>query len=282
MKPFSDEKFVYFPVKDNAKDVMEGDFVWESFQPIKKRKTHLDIIGRISFDIVGDIALVDLKAISGLDRKEVAETLLSTLPIRSVFGVGGVSGEFRVAQLVHLGGSRNTLTLHKENKCVFELDVARVYFNPRLATERARVERRISQERAKVILDMFAGAGPFSILIAKMDKTRVVHAVEKNPVACHFLRRNVELNKVSNVIVHEGDVRDILATQKIDADAIIMNLPHTAINFLPLALECSHPGTLIFLYTISADEPDIPGMEKARKVKSYAPNVSIWCVEVRA
>ncbi|MHC1625481.1 MAG: class I SAM-dependent methyltransferase, partial [Methermicoccaceae archaeon] len=92
-------------------------------------------MGRLSFDVVGKIALVDEKAmeVHSLRQEDVASALLSTLPIKSVYMVGKVTGEFRTPHLTWLGGERITRTVHKESGCTFVVDVKDAYFNPRLS-----------------------------------------------------------------------------------------------------------------------------------------------------
>jgi tRNA (guanine37-N1)-methyltransferase len=83
---------------------------------------------------------------------------------------------------------------------------------------------------------MFAGAGPFAITIAKRKKTARIYAIDLNPTAIQYLKKNLKLNNVSNVIPIQGDARLVIADKKIKADRIIMNLPHEAFAFFPDAL----------------------------------------------
>ncbi|TLX92803.1 MAG: hypothetical protein E6K96_10080 [Thaumarchaeota archaeon] len=63
--------------------------------------------------------------------------------MRNVKGVfeqeGGIQGEYRLRKLRHLAGETRTMTLHRENGCKFWVDIARVYYSPRLSTERLNV-----------------------------------------------------------------------------------------------------------------------------------------------
>ena len=49
-----------------------------------------------------------------------------------------LEGERRVARLEVLAGVRSTITTHKEFGFIYHLDVARVFFNSRLGSERMR------------------------------------------------------------------------------------------------------------------------------------------------
>ncbi len=55
---------------------------------------------------------------------------------------------------------------------------------------------------------MFAGVGPYSILLAK--KAELVFACDINPPwAVRYLEENVRLNRTNNVVPILGDVRKV-------------------------------------------------------------------------
>ena len=285
LKPSCDGQYVCFPVQTAPEDMDVGMFEFE-----QRAGARMPMHRKVSFDVVGNIALIELvEGMFQTSGRELAHELLFHHPnIRAVYGKRGVIGELRIPSLVHLAGEQITHTTHRENGCTFELDIAKVYFNPRLATERERVENRIGKN--DTVFDMFAGVGPFSILMAKRSSSRRVYAAEKNPVACEYLRANIEKNRVENVHVFEKDVR---AHPPIRADAIIMNLPHSAHDFLDVAMRAAGQGAHIFCYTIS---PEAALKERAARicseahrcavmrdlhvVKSYAPGVVMACIEM--
>ena len=79
---------------------------------------------------------------------------------------------------------------------------------------------------------MFAGVGPYSILIAKSKKPSKVLAIDKNPDAVRYLRENIILNSAKNIEAIEGDAREEAKRFAGTADHVIMNLPHNAFEFL--------------------------------------------------
>ena len=115
-------------------------------------------------------------------------------------------------------------------------DVAKAYFSPRLSTEHMRVASLVQQN--ETVVDLFAGVGPFSVLIAKKNLSVRVFAVDINPEAVEWLKVNVTVNRVEN-----GDNPDPGRREKGlgnyarkgVADRIIMNLPETAIEFVDAA-----------------------------------------------
>uniref|UniRef100_UPI00351C8888 class I SAM-dependent methyltransferase n=1 Tax=Methanomethylovorans sp. TaxID=2758717 RepID=UPI00351C8888 len=170
------------------------------------------------------------------------------------------------------------------------------YFTPRLATERSRILEQI--KNSEVVVDMFTGVGPFSILIAKNRSSCRVVAIDKNPEAVRFLRHNIELNAVSNVVAVEGDAKEEAQIYAGIADHIIMNLPHTAREFLDAAMVIAKPGTVIHYYDITPESDlyssSLSHIESAasragfavelratRIVRSYSPHQFNVCIEVR-
>jgi tRNA (guanine37-N1)-methyltransferase len=187
-----------------------------------------------------------------------------------------------------------TETVHREYGCEFALDVAEVYFSPRLATERHRVAEQVGAgERA---FDMFAGVGPFVVPFAKRGADCV--GVDVNERAVAYLRENAERNGVADrVTAVEGDVREVATEYEGWADRLVMNLPHSADAFLDAAVALAGEDCVVHYYDIQhEDDPFGPG-ERAiraavgdvsdvevldrRVVRSYAPHELNVCLDVR-
>jgi tRNA (guanine37-N1)-methyltransferase len=129
------------------------------------------------------------------------------------------------------------------------VDVAKAYFSPRLSYEHNRVASLVNE--GETVVDLFAGVGPFAVLIGKTHKTVKVYAVDMNPDAVEFLERNTRLNRVENrVYPILGDARQIVE-QRLSgvADRVIMNLPEKAIEFVDAAYKALKPeGGVIHFY----------------------------------
>ncbi|HME18345.1 MAG TPA: class I SAM-dependent methyltransferase family protein, partial [Nitrososphaerales archaeon] len=125
-------------------------------------------------DTIGDIAIVRLGDASAAEKRRAARAILDEMKaVRCVFEQqGGIEGDFRLRRLRHLAGEDRTMTVHRENGCSYRVDVARCYFSPRLATERLRIADETAEGES--VLNMFAGVGPFSVLVAKRKKARVL------------------------------------------------------------------------------------------------------------
>jgi tRNA (guanine37-N1)-methyltransferase len=204
-----------------------------------------------SFDIIGDIAIIELSPELEDYSAEVGKGVLQISPhVRLVLRkTGEVMGKFRTRKLQAVAGSGGTETVHREFHCQYHLDVSSVYFNPRLAHERRRVAEQVKED--EVVVDMFAGVGPYSILVAKLQPHSKVYAVDINPSAIKYLKQNILANDVADrVIPLLGDARAL--SQSVlqgTADRVIMNLPSEAQQYLDAALHAlKSAGGLVHFY----------------------------------
>jgi tRNA (guanine37-N1)-methyltransferase len=209
-----------------------------------------------SFDVVGDITVLELGSELAAYETSIAEAIIQVHPnVRAVFAKSGeVSGAERVRPLRHIAGESRTLTIHKEHGCSFKVDLSKVFFSPRLSTEHLRIAGMV--DKGERVVDMFAGVGPFSILIAKrLDDVRV-EAIDANPQAIELIRTNVRANKVeSKVYAHLGDARDIIRESLAHrASRIIMNHPSASKDFIKDACKALQPsGGIIHYYTFTSE-----------------------------
>jgi tRNA (guanine37-N1)-methyltransferase len=219
-----------------------------SFLPEEKIISPEDLLGfRPSFEVVGDIAMIE-----DHDAERVAAALMSTnRSIKTVIApVSDVEGEYRTRRFRHVAGEARTVTLHRENGLRYRVDLEGAYFTPRLGTERQRIARLVSP--GNVVLDMFAGVGPFSLLLAKRGAE--VIAIDKNPVAVNYLRENALLNRINNIEILEGDAAEIARRYENRADHVVMNLPHSASAFLIPAMRAAKIQGIVHYYCIAPEE----------------------------
>jgi tRNA (guanine37-N1)-methyltransferase len=242
-----------------------GDFQVQeaSFEPIQSKPGNLRAAARgllpphlvaklpRSFDIIGDIGIIELSPELEAYSVEVGKAVLQVNPhVRLVLRKSGeVTGKFRTRGLLALAGSGGMETVHHEFACRYHLDVSSVYFNPRLGHERRRVAEQVKED--EVVVDMFAGVGPYSILAAKLQPRSRVYAVDINPSAIKYLKENILANEVADrVIPLLGDARELSRSILHGvADRVIMNLPSEAQQYLDSALHVlKSTGGLIHFY----------------------------------
>ena len=285
---------LYVPVTDPDAVPAEYEVVDRDVPARETQTTPADVLGaEPSYERLGDIVVLDEDDPDRAAR--IAEAIReSDLRATTVVNrASKVSGELRVREWDVLYGA-STETVHREYGHEFALDIAAVYFSPRLATERHRVVEQVRDgERA---LDMFAGVGPFAVPMAA--RGAAVVACDLNPVAVEYLRENARRNGVSDrVTAIEGDVRDLATDYAGWADRLVMNLPHTAGEFLDTAVELAGTECVLHYYDIQhEDDPFGPGtrairaaaepvydvaVETERVVRSYAPHEQNVCLDVR-
>ena len=196
-----------------------------------------------SFDIVGDIAIIKTAVANQQEAQVVANEILSIhRNIKTVLTqTSAVKKGYRTRTLKLLAGENKTTAIYKESGCTFQVDVEKCYFSPRLSYERARIAKLV--QRGETVVNMFAGVGCFSIIIAKAVPQTKVYSVDINPAAFQCMVENVGNNRVIG-IVHPllGDSKHIVETQlRGVADRVLMPLPELAFQYLPSALLALKP-----------------------------------------
>ncbi len=291
---FVEDGWLYVPVTDP--DTLSNEYEVVR-QPVPERETQTtpaDLLAdEPSYERLGDAALLDED--DEERAREIAAAILdSDLPVETVLNKASkVKGETRVRDWELLAGE-GTEVVHREYGCEFALDLAEVYFSPRLATERHRVAQQVgSEERA---FDMFAGVGPFVIPFAKRGADCV--GVDVNETAVDYLRENARRNGVEDRVTPIcDDVREVVPEYENWADRIVMNLPHSADAFLESAVALAGEDCTLHYYDIQHEgDPFGPGeraireaaepqyevsVETRHTVRSYAPHELNVCLDVR-
>ncbi len=270
-KAFHDEQFVCFPVTRKVKGYETIDMEGEKFERAKKLREILSktLTGEelenliTSYDIIGDIAIIEIPEELKNEQNKIVDAILRTNKRLKVVAkkLGKVESEYRVRPLKVIGGENRTETLYTEHGCRMKLDVAKVYFSIRLSHERKRIAELVKPKEN--ILALFAGVGPFPLVISKKQPTAKIIAIELNPEAVKYLKENIKLNKAKNITPVEGDARKIvLSRYKNFADRILMPLPRSADKFLDVALVGARDGCIVHIYGFAHIDEPYAGIEK--------------------
>ena len=247
-----------------------------------------------SFDNIGDVQVVKLVDELLPMKHEIGEAMLKvSSSTRAVFLDRGVKGELRIRDLELIAGTGGSETRHRESGVTIMTDPAKVYYNPRLATERERVASMVKD--GEVIIDMFAGVAPFPLTICRYAKPKVVYAIDLNHDAVEYMRANIKLNHFDNIVAMEGDARELIKDLPM-ADRVIMNLPQIAQEFLPDALSRTRAGGTVHMHKIMGreesdkvialiiDEMNSKGfscrLSGKRELKTYSPSASVYVLDI--
>ncbi|PVX23169.1 MAG: class I SAM-dependent methyltransferase family protein [Candidatus Bathyarchaeum sp.] len=227
-----------------------------------------------AIDFVGDIAIVEIPKELVEHKKEIGEAILkahkhtSTVLAKS----GSVEGVYRLRDFEVIAGAKKTVTVYKEYGCIYHVDVAKAYFSPRLSTEHNRVASSVKDN--ETVVDLFAGVGPFAVPIAKKQPNVRVYAVDVNPDAVSFLKKNIAVNRAEKQVVPIlGDARQVVKQQLSGkADRVIMNLPETALEFVDVACDAiKQKGGIIHHYSFVKDKDPLK-TAKAQLTKAVNQN----------
>jgi tRNA (guanine37-N1)-methyltransferase len=210
-----------------------------------------------SFDIIGDIAIIKIPDSLLTKKKLIGDTLLKNIPnLRSVFLQNtAVDGEYRLRGLELISGENKFVTMYREYGCKFFVNVASSYFSPRLSTERLRISSLVSEN--ETIVNMFAGVGTFSVIIAKKIPV-LIYNIDSNVDAYVLSKINTKINKLQDRIVSiHGDAKGVLSSLLFEnkMDRVIMPLPEKAFEFIDVSVKCLKPlgGYLHFFSHIKSD-----------------------------
>ena len=303
-----DKKFVYFPIIEKPKELNTYTITKKQFKKREKKpKSYKDILSidekikqklPTSYDIIGEIILIKLPNDFLKYQKEIGKSLLrSNKNIKTVCLAEPVAGELRTRKIKVIAGEKKTKTTHKEYGLTFDVDVESTYFSPRLATERKRVANQIKP--GEIIVDMFAGVAPFSIMIAKYAKPKIIYAIDKNKKAIELAKQNIKKNNILDKIeVIHADAKNLDKILKVKTDRIIMNLPFSAYKFFTNALKIANDLCEIHYYDVLKErevQDKINDLEKiaeknkfilkntnVRKIKTYAPREFYIGIDITA
>jgi len=209
-----------------------------------------------AFDQIGDIVIIKIPDELMPKKKLIADAILANVnTAKTVFAqVSPVRGDSRVRDLELIAGENRTVTEYKEHACRFKVDVAKTYFSPRLSTERQRIAAMVGEN--ETIVNMFAGVGTYSVVIAKANKTCRVYSIDSNSAASELDRINAKLNKVQDRVFSIcGDAVEVIeASLAGQADRVLMPLPERAKEFVDSAvLALKEKGIVHYFAHIKAD-----------------------------
>jgi tRNA wybutosine-synthesizing protein 2 len=249
----------------------------------------LDLLPK-GYQIIGKILLIKLDKKLVKYKKIIGKALIEIFPyIHTVSLLKGIKSLTRKPNIEIIAGCSSTQTLHKEHGCQFLIDISEIMWSQGNKQERMRLTKLAKPE--EVIVDMFAGIGYFSIFLAKYSKPEKIYAIDINPKAIEYLRKNVWLNNVENKIeILQGDCRKFSKILENTADRIIMGYLFETEKFLPHALRIAKNNCIIHLHR-TAKLSEIEKIKekiskgtkilKVKRVKSYAPKIYHYVFDLK-
>ncbi|KAJ2947160.1 hypothetical protein O0L34_g16518 [Tuta absoluta] len=200
-----------------------------------------------SFSQIGHIIHLNLRDHQLDYRTLIGQVLVDKIKTcRTVVNKSNIiDNTYRNFRMEVVAGEEDFLVTVKENRCIFQFDFSKVYWNPRLGKEHERILGYL--KAGDVLFDVFCGVGPFSVPAAK--RNCIVFANDLNPDSFKWLNHNAKTNKASKTLkTFNLDGRDFICnnfrdyiieyckgTEKSVQSSkihITMNLPAMAVEFL--------------------------------------------------
>ncbi|MFP4118538.1 MAG: class I SAM-dependent methyltransferase [Candidatus Woesearchaeota archaeon] len=259
-RPRRDKTHIIFPVNQKY----DGDYEARDYElnehknnvkavPLREAlgevlaEEELDL-AKTAYDVVGNIAIIEIPEELEHKEKEIATTLLKANPlVKTVLSKGSKhDGVYRTQAMKYLAGKETKVAEYKENGCTLKVDVEEVYFSARLSTERKRIAEQV--KAGEDILVMFSGAAPYPCVFSKQTDAKEIIGVEINPTGHEYGVENIKRNKCENVKLYCGDVREVVPKLDKTFDRIVMPLPKTAEEFLDATLQAARKGAIVHMY----------------------------------
>ncbi|MFX1479835.1 MAG: class I SAM-dependent methyltransferase family protein [Promethearchaeota archaeon] len=193
------------------------------------------------FQTLGNIIILKLNPILYYKKEIIAKSYLELLPkIRTVYlNKGKIVGRFREPENIEfLAGVDDPVVEHREHGIKYKFDITKIMFSKGNVNERKYLATLV--KAGETVVDMFAGIGYFSLVIAKHSEVEQIYSIEMNPLSYRFLTENIKINHLEDKIVPiNGDSKEEvikLSNSGIRADRIIMGVFPAPVLFIKEAL----------------------------------------------
>ncbi len=260
-----EDNHIYFPITSEAAEELRKKYEIINISLEEKKKTGLslkealkkalpkEIIEKVktSYDVVGTIAILEIDPEIRPYEKKIGEVLLkNNKKIKTVLAKDDThKGVFRTQKMRLLAGINTREAIHKENNVIMKINVEEVYFSARLSTERKRIADQV--KKGEKVLVCFSGAAPYPLVISKNTEASKIIGIEINPKGHELGLENINLNKLKNITLYEGDVKKILPEvikKEGLFDRALMPLPKSAETFLEDVIPAVKKGGIIHFY----------------------------------
>lgn len=246
-------------------------------------------MNKLKWKRIGNVLILDSKF--HYESYEDLQILLKKHNVKTIMKIDHIQGTKREPVYNILYGSE-TETIHKENGCLFKLDLSKVMWSKGNNNERLRIAKLV--EEGEVVLDMFAGIGYFSIPIGVHSNAKHIYSIEINPNSYFYLCENIKLNKLDNITPILGDC--MVHAPKYNADRIVMGYVKTTHHYLNTAINSLNEGGILHYHeTVPEKLMDTRPLEriisqagnrevellKLNKIKKYAPGVEHVVLDVK-
>ena len=244
-------------------------------------------MNKLKWKRIGNVLILDSKF--HYESYEDLQVLSKKHNVKTIMKIDHIQGTKREPVYNILYGNE-TETIHKENGCLFKLDLSKVMWSK--GNNNESIAKLV--EDNEVVLDMFAGIGYFSIPIGVHSNAKHIYSIEINPNSYFYLCENIKLNKLDNITPILGDC--MVHAPKYKADRIVMGYVKTTHHYLNVAINSLNEGGILHYHeTVPEKLMNTRPLEriisqagnrevellKLNKIKKYAPGVEHVVLDVK-
>lgn len=244
-----------------------------------------------SHDQMGDLIILKIPTEVSQYSSEIGNALLAQHSrIRMVLHDNGVKGEWRVRDLETIslrdGESGSTLVRIKENGTNIWVDPTKVYYSPRLETERQETLESALLLKEKLgrplnVIDPYAGVGPGAVqLVSSPGLVDELFVNDLNPETTALLEKNLlpYENQLGKLTIECVDALKIKNEERMREkfDLLLVNLPHNTLEhiFHLIPLLSSGPALLRGWAIIHEEDIDLIKESLMTIISPHKPNIS--------
>ncbi len=227
-----------------------------------------------SYEMIGKSIILRFNEDFHYDKRAVGMAFKRIFKLNAVYELVEIKGSMRVMNVNLLAGER-IIEIHKENGIIYYLDPSTIMFSKGNKNERSKVMEYSSPE--KVVVDMFAGIGYYSIPLAKNSK--IVHSIEINPESYYYLTLNRYVNRTLNLRPYLMNCNDF--PMEDIADLVVMG-HFESMQYIEKAISISKNRGLLLIHLLERRGDDMNSQlsqfnlktRSKRIIKSYSPSIN--------
>ncbi|MEK6874751.1 MAG: hypothetical protein AABX52_03310 [Nanoarchaeota archaeon] len=250
-----------------------------------------------SYDTLGNLIIIEIPKEIEKKEKIIGQTILNLNPhiLTVCKKVGTRLGIYRKQKLKIIAGKKSKEAHYIENGVHIVLHAEKVYFSPRLSSDRLRIAKLVQPNER--VLVMFSGCGPYPLVISRNQPNVKIVGVESNPIAHTYAEENKRINKFKQITNYLGDVRNVVPKLGL-FNRVIMALPKSAMDFLEIAIPALAPKGYLHIYSFAHEDYFLHEAERIKNICSklgkpcilirvvkcgaYKPHVYRICIELHA
>ena len=199
------------------------------------------------------------------NKGRIAEIMGKVLDCKSVYEITGrIQGETRRPTVTLIAGNGGEI-VHMENGVSYCFDPEKIMFSPGNVNVRTLASEIDAKD--KVIWDMFAGIGYFSLPIAKYGSPKVLYCTDINTLAIEYLRKGTAINGVSDRL-RAYSINCLDFEPELRPEIVIMG-NFDSQDYLGKVEEVAAPGAIVIMHHLMESGKENDPLIAGAKIRGY-------------